>query len=850
MNHEHEHSRASSPAAVAVHNDAIEPGQSSRSALLRKSDHPVASGLVQRKARDANGVTDGAEHAVAAASASSGSPLPATLMRRFESSLGADLSSVRVHTGGASEHAADAVGAKAYTMGNDIHFGAGHYDPVTPGGQHLIAHEVAHTVQQSGGVQRMQCKFDVSSPGDSLEHEADRAADAMVSGGAAAVSRAIGLSRYALHRKPAELDGGVHARDPVAPAPSKKPDGADRAGGDLVSLVAARAGEIVEDGGKYKYRVLPQGSFEIVEAPPENKKSLHQVITFKGLYADPWKAIARKLLAKAPPQKAGTPSSAPQPVVTAVTRLPPPPEDDDGSAIGSALDFVEEEVDAVVQGAQDLWCRMLSAVASSRAPSASKVPPSPAVTPAKAPVTAAGSAEPKPAAKPKTTKTKRQKWAGSKEGLSEGDKKYRTLEPTMQGSTLDIASTRATLGNERTKYTFDVGNSLIDGDPDATKFYCSGLSIWTLSAAGYNVNEPIRGADGEPYSYTLVKPNPDKTAMAKEPEVEEQQYVTLKQILDGEPAAVEAMILVEQNKMTNGGWIARVKSEKLGGAGHSIGYSNGDPAKAVRGAAAAFEYAKIGCEVPEQQQKPGDFVQTRHKESHREKRNVEKTGRDGKTKTVNVVADDQRGFGHAWQVWKVTALGSAVFGKPGSPEPVDGVKRAGWQGRVLFVIDKDTDPSLVGEHEVKSAMRLEANVATAGDADGNPMGGDGGVQLTGYRPVPDTEKGTDHHVFVGRLGTSKWANCQAVTKESTTIEPTKDRTTDTPAKSAGGEARSADTPSVPGPLSPPPLIMAEPTYSVDEPALSPPPLVAAGPALSPPPLVAAEPTSSVDQRAQ
>src|SRR5512140_407768 len=119
MNHEHEHSLATSLSAAARRNNALEPGKSTRSALLRKSDYAIASGLVQRKARDANGVADGAEHAVAAASSSSGSPLPATLMRKFEGSLGADLSGVRVHTSDASAHAADALGARAYTIGND-----------------------------------------------------------------------------------------------------------------------------------------------------------------------------------------------------------------------------------------------------------------------------------------------------------------------------------------------------------------------------------------------------------------------------------------------------------------------------------------------------------------------------------------------------------------------------------------------------------------------------------------------------------------------------------------------------------------------------------------------------------
>ncbi|MBK9035091.1 MAG: DUF4157 domain-containing protein [Myxococcales bacterium] len=138
--------------------------------------------------RDGNGVAGDAEAAVERAATSSGSALPASLQRQFEGSLGADLSSVRVHTGGASAQAAHAVGAKAYTVGQDIHFAAGRYQPEDPFGMHLLAHEVAHTVQQSGGAQRRQHKLEVSTPHDAAEHEADRAADAMVRGEAASVA--------------------------------------------------------------------------------------------------------------------------------------------------------------------------------------------------------------------------------------------------------------------------------------------------------------------------------------------------------------------------------------------------------------------------------------------------------------------------------------------------------------------------------------------------------------------------------------------------------------------------------------------------------------------------------------
>jgi hypothetical protein len=154
-------------------------------------------------ARDDNGVAAGADAAVATASGSTGAPLPADVRGRFEGSLGADLSGVRVHTGAESAAAANAVGARAYTIGNDIHFNAGQYAPTDPFGMHLLAHEVAHTVQQSGGAQRMQAKLEVSTPGDAAEVEADRAADAMVSGQQALVTG----GEPAIQRTP--LEGGA-----------------------------------------------------------------------------------------------------------------------------------------------------------------------------------------------------------------------------------------------------------------------------------------------------------------------------------------------------------------------------------------------------------------------------------------------------------------------------------------------------------------------------------------------------------------------------------------------------------------------------------------------------------------
>jgi len=69
----------------------------------------------------------------------------------MESRFGHDFSQVRIHTGGAAAESARSIDALAYTVGSDIVFGAGRYTPSTTSGRRLIAHELAHTIQQGGG---------------------------------------------------------------------------------------------------------------------------------------------------------------------------------------------------------------------------------------------------------------------------------------------------------------------------------------------------------------------------------------------------------------------------------------------------------------------------------------------------------------------------------------------------------------------------------------------------------------------------------------------------------------------------------------------------------------------------
>jgi hypothetical protein len=116
------------------------------------------------------------------AAAGSGAPLPIGIRERFEGGLRADLSQVRIHTGGEADRLARAVDATAFTTGQDIFFRDGAYSPATIEGLRLLAHETTHTVQQASGPVSgvaTPAGIAVSEPGDSFERAADRAAKSL-----------------------------------------------------------------------------------------------------------------------------------------------------------------------------------------------------------------------------------------------------------------------------------------------------------------------------------------------------------------------------------------------------------------------------------------------------------------------------------------------------------------------------------------------------------------------------------------------------------------------------------------------------------------------------------------------
>ena len=180
---------------------------------------------VQRKAQRA------AANPAAAIPQTTGAPLGKDVQRRMEGQLGSDLSAVRVHTGSESQTAAAGFGAHAFTVGTDVHFGAGQFAPGSKEGDKLLAHELTHVVQgQHAGVQRKaDADHDggeageatqgdgVSQPHEPAEQEADAVSehvagalhgDAKAAGGQAPkeakpkVAAKLNPSRPLIHRSP------------------------------------------------------------------------------------------------------------------------------------------------------------------------------------------------------------------------------------------------------------------------------------------------------------------------------------------------------------------------------------------------------------------------------------------------------------------------------------------------------------------------------------------------------------------------------------------------------------------------------------------------------------------------
>ena len=131
--------------------------------LQRTIGNQATLRLLAQQASRPTGCAPGSGHelsTVEEALRSPGQPLDPATRLFMEARIHDDFSGVRVHTDDKAAESADAVGALAYTVGPDIVFAAIRYDPHSPSGAGLLAHELTHIAQARGGPSPLRRKPD------------------------------------------------------------------------------------------------------------------------------------------------------------------------------------------------------------------------------------------------------------------------------------------------------------------------------------------------------------------------------------------------------------------------------------------------------------------------------------------------------------------------------------------------------------------------------------------------------------------------------------------------------------------------------------------------------------------
>jgi hypothetical protein len=133
-----------------------------------------------------------------------GAPLDKGTKGLMESRLGADFSDVRVHTDAKASESARSVQAYAYTVGTDVVFQSGKYEPESDSGKRMLAHELTHVVQQrSGPVAGTPAPggIQVSHPSDRFEQAAESSADRVMSSASAQAPTSAGPAPASVQRE-------------------------------------------------------------------------------------------------------------------------------------------------------------------------------------------------------------------------------------------------------------------------------------------------------------------------------------------------------------------------------------------------------------------------------------------------------------------------------------------------------------------------------------------------------------------------------------------------------------------------------------------------------------------------
>jgi hypothetical protein len=185
--HDHDHSESETETAAHTRTESLDLyamkavaagrpdvlGHSGMLGLQRAAGNSAASGVMDEERSPVHDVISGG-----------GSPLDGGVRADMEARMGHDFSDVRVHTGDTADSSARSVSAHAYTVGSNIVFQRGAYDPGSSSGQTLLAHELTHVVQQRNGPvdgRPAAGGISVSDPSDRFEVEAATNADKVMS---------------------------------------------------------------------------------------------------------------------------------------------------------------------------------------------------------------------------------------------------------------------------------------------------------------------------------------------------------------------------------------------------------------------------------------------------------------------------------------------------------------------------------------------------------------------------------------------------------------------------------------------------------------------------------------------
>ncbi len=194
--------------------EEVQTKPTSDSSFLVQRQEEEEEEPVQAKSIDhTSSVVSPAVESAIDSSRGSGTPLDQPTRSFFEPRLGADLSRVRIHADSPAADSARQLGAQAFTRGADVYFGAGRYQPHTPAGRYLLAHELTHTIQQGAVSPARSVPPARSSPPTSHAQAKPSAAGNAVVHPATQITPAASTGRL-VSRQPAAATAEVDERPP------------------------------------------------------------------------------------------------------------------------------------------------------------------------------------------------------------------------------------------------------------------------------------------------------------------------------------------------------------------------------------------------------------------------------------------------------------------------------------------------------------------------------------------------------------------------------------------------------------------------------------------------------------